>query len=99
MIRKRSEAPSWRLSPLVVKNRSYHGSVALSENSGCELRYAGDMSLYHKTLARDERAGTFENEVLRNENYTAIWPHIYIYFLIGDLLTFERWGPMLLTGG
>jgi hypothetical protein len=38
------------------------------------------MSLYHKTPARDERAGTFENEVLRNENYTAAWPHIYIFF-------------------
>lgn len=71
--------------------------MALSETSGCELRYAGDVSLYHKTPARDERSGTFENEVLRNENYTAAWPHIYI--LIGDLLTFERWRPVLLTGG
>ena len=56
-------------------------------------------SLYHKTPATDGRSGTFENEVLSNENYTAAWPHIYIYILVGDFLTFESWRPVLLTGG
>lgn len=32
------------------------------------------------------------------ELHSCLAPYIYI-FLIGDLLTFERWGPVLLTGG
>lgn len=86
LIGKRSEAQSWRLSPLVVKNRSHHVSVALSETSGCEFRYAGNVSLYRKTPARDERLGTFEKEVLRNENYTAV-VNIYIYIFFNRRLT------------
>lgn len=89
-------APGWGISFLMVTNVTV-SAWFYQRFWDVNLDMLEVVSLHQKTQHSNERSGTFENEIMRNENYNSrLAPYI---FLIEDLLTFEKWRPVPPTWG
>ena len=79
------------------------------QKSPCQCGFIGDFRMWIQvcwqcvTLSQNTSKGWKIRNIwkggLEEWELHSCSKYIYIYFLIGDLLTFERWRPVLLTGG